>query len=130
MYRTHILSLFNLQSRPKQLDRFADFRTFSLPIHPHPRYNVDLQIIFATFGVNLEHASLDQSFLPANQHCFGREGREGRKARTGRFARVTNNAMELKISLFVSVPTNFGQDCSFAFRFLLKLLKNAQQKLR
>ena len=65
--------------------------------------------IFATFGVNLEHESLDQSFLPTNQHCFG--GREG-----GR--REGKDSPELlkmlwsfsKIRLFVSVPTNFGQD--------------------
>ena len=60
---------------------------------PSPRYNVDLRRIFATFEVNLEHASLNQSFLPTNQHCFGGGG--GREARTGRFARVTKNAMEL-----------------------------------
>ena len=60
---------------------------------PSPQYTVELRRIFATFGVKLECASLDQPFLPTNQHCFGKEG--GREARTGRFARITKNAMEL-----------------------------------
>ena len=42
-----------------------------------PRYSADLRRIFATFGVNLEHASLNQSFLPTNQHCFGGRGEGG-----------------------------------------------------
>ena len=64
-----------LQSRPKQLERFADFYTLSLLLTHPPSNNVESRRIFATFGVNLEHASLDQPFLPTNQHWFG--GRKG-----------------------------------------------------
>ena len=82
------------------------------PLPPPPRYNVELRRIFATFGVNLEHASLDQSFLLTNQHCFG--GKEGGRREQEDSLRLLNMLWSFsKISLFVSVRTNFGQDCSF-----------------
>ena len=57
------------------------FLTFSLLVHPPPQYNVELWSIFAVFRVNLDHTSLDQSFLPTNQHCSGgrEEGRQERE---------------------------------------------------
>ena len=63
------------------------------------------------FGVNLEHASLNQSFLPTNQHCFGGGG-GGRREREDSPELLKMLWSFSKISLFVRVPTNFGQDCT------------------
>ena len=70
------------------------------------------EFLLPLFGVNLEHASLNQSFLPTNQHCFRGEG-GGRREREDSPELLKMLWSFSKISLFVRVPTNFGQDCRF-----------------
>ena len=69
---------------------------------------------------NLDHASLDQSLLPTNQHCFG--GREGgRREREDSPEPLKMLRSLSKISLFVSVPTNFSQDRSNTLESMVDL---------